>query len=89
MYILIDENGLSLRGAILGYRICNRKAWELGWIIEKYNTCSGDTNFMSDVPQPHGWVTLKIDFSENSPNLMDIIKDITRLLDKESFSKRF
>jgi hypothetical protein len=44
---------------------------------------------MADVPQPHGFVEVVINFTEVSGNLMDIIKDITRIFDKEKISKRF
>jgi hypothetical protein len=61
----------------------------LGWIVEKYDTCKGEPNFMADVPQPHGYVEVVINFTEVSGNLMEIIKDITRILDFEKVSKRF
>ena len=74
---------------MLGYRKCNTPGWALGWIVEKYDTCKGDDNFMRDEPQPHGHVEVLINFTDVSANLMDIIKDITRILDKEGASKRF
>ena len=74
---------------MLGYRKCSEPSWNLGWIVEKYDTCVGDKNFMRDEAQPHGHVEVLINFTDVSGNLMDIIKDITRILDREKISKKF
>jgi hypothetical protein len=39
--------------------------------------------------QPHGWVEVSIKFTDVSANLMDIIRDIARILDHEKVAKRF
>jgi hypothetical protein len=44
---------------------------------------------LSDVPQPHGHVEVEIRFTDVSANLMDIIKDITRIFDHEKVTKKF
>jgi hypothetical protein len=44
---------------------------------------------MRDEVQPHGHVEVLINFTDVSGNLMDIIKDITRIFDHEKISKRF
>ena len=76
---------------MLGYRKCNTPSWELGWIVEKYDTCKGDDRFMSVGHRHgcHGYVEVLINFTDVSGNLMEIIKDITRMLDFEKVSKRF
>ena len=51
------EKGITFRTQLLGYRVCNTKAWECGWIVEKYDTCKGDENFMRETTNPHGWVS--------------------------------
>lgn len=89
IFFTADENGCRFRTKMLGYRKCNTPSWELGWIVEKYDTCKGDGNFMMDSPQPHGEVEVLINFTDVSGNLMEIIKDITRILDHEKVSKRF
>jgi predicted RNA binding protein with dsRBD fold (UPF0201 family) len=89
LFFIADENGCRFRTKLLGYRKGARPEWNLGWIVEKYNTCIGEPSFMADVPQPHGFVEVVINFTEVSGNLMDIIKDITRIFDKEKISKRF
>ena len=89
IFFTADENGCRFRTKMLGYRKCGTPSWELGWIVEKYDTCKGDDSFMSDSPQPHGNVEVLINFTDVSGNLMDIIKDITRIFDHERISKRF
>ena len=91
IFFSADENGCRFRTKMLGYRVCNTKSWELGWIVEKYDTCKGDDNFMSVDNRMgcHGHVDVLINFTDVSANLMDIIKDITRILDHEKVSKRF
>ena len=84
-----NENGITFTTKMLGYRKCGTPSWNLGWIVEKYDTCKGDKNFMRDEVQPHGHVEVLINFTDISGNLMDIIKDITRILDHEKVSKRF
>ena len=84
-----NENGITFTTKMLGYRKCGTPSWELGWIVEKYDTCVGDENFMRDEAQPHGYVKVSIKFTDVSGNLMDIIKDITRIFDHEKVSKRF
>ncbi len=89
LFFSADENGCRFRTKLLGYREGARPEWNLGWIVEKYDTCKGEDSFMADVPQPHGYVEVLINFTEVSGNLMEIIKDITRILDFEKVSKRF
>ena len=89
LFFIADENGCRFRTKVLGYRKDARPEWNLGWIVEKYDTCIGEDRFMADVPQPHGYVEVVINFTDVSGNLMEIIKDITRILDFEKVSKRF
>ena len=89
IFFSADENGCRFRTKMLGYRKCSEPSWELGWIVEKYDTCVGDKNFMRDEAQPYGQVEVLINFTDVSGNLMDIIKDITRILDREKISKKF
>jgi predicted RNA binding protein with dsRBD fold (UPF0201 family) len=89
IFFSADENGCRFRTKILGYRKCSEPSWELGWIIEKYDTCKGDANFMLEGTSTHGHVEVLINFTDVSGNLMDIIKDITRILDHEKVSKKF
>ena len=89
IFFSADENGCRFRTKILGYRKCSEPSWELGWIIEKYDTCKGDANFMLEGTSTHGHVEVLINFTDVSGNLMDIIKDITRIFDHEKVSKRF
>lgn len=90
IFFTADENGCRFRTKILGYRVCNEPSWELGWIVEKYDTCVGDSNFMGNSRNgSHGYVEVLINFTDVTANLMDIIKDITRILDHEKFSKKF
>ena len=84
-----NENGITFTTKLLGYRKCSTPSWDLGWIVEKYNTCKGDNNFMADNSQPHGWVEVELKFTDVSANLIDIIKDIARILDHEKVAKRF
>jgi hypothetical protein len=83
------EKSITFRTTLLGYRVCTTKSWELGWIVEKYDTCKGDDSFMKETSQPHGWVKVELNFTDTSANLLDIIRDITRILDKERFAKKF
>ena len=89
IFFTANENDCVFRTKILGYRKGARPEWSLGWIIEKYDTCKGDKAFMSEENAPHGHVDVEIRFTDVSPNLMDIIKDITRIFDKEQISKKF
>jgi hypothetical protein len=89
IFFTADENGCRFRTKILGYRKGARPEWNLGWVVEKYDTCKGDDSFMSNVSQPHGHVEVLINFTDVSANLMDIIKDITRIFDQEKISKKF
>ena len=85
IFFTADENGCRFRTKILGYRT------NLGWLTDKYDTCKGDNAFMS-IENPnhcHGHVEVVINFTDVSANLMDIIKDITRILDHERVSKKF
>ena len=84
-----NENGITFSTKLLGYRKCSTPSWNLGWIVEKYDTCKGDSNFIANVVQPHGWVEVSIKFTDVSANLMDIIRDIARILDHEKVAKRF
>lgn len=88
MHFTATEKGITFRTDLLGYRVCATKAWELGWIVEKYDTCEGDNNFMNG-QTTHGWVKVVLKFTDTSANLLDIIRDITRMIDKEKFAKRF
>jgi hypothetical protein len=89
IFFSANENDCVFRTRMLGYRKGARQEWNLGWIVEKYSTCKGDSYFLSDVPQPHGHVEVEIRFTDVSANLMDIIKDITRIFDREKVSKKF
>ena len=89
LFFVADENGCRFTTELLGYRKCGTPSWELGWIVEKYDTCIGDNAFMSDKLQPHGKVQVKINFTDVSGNLMDILKDITRILDHSKVSRKF
>jgi predicted RNA binding protein with dsRBD fold (UPF0201 family) len=89
LFFIADENGCRFRTKVLGYRKGARPEWNLGWIIEKYDTCKGEPNFMREEDTPHGYVEVVINFTDVSGNLMEIIKDITRILDFEKVSKRF
>jgi len=89
IFFSADENGCRFRTKMLGYREGARPEWNLGWIVEKYYTCKGDDGFMREENAPHGHVEVVIDFTDVSGNLMDIIKDITRIFDHEKISKRF
>ena len=88
IFFSADENGCRFRTKMLGYRKCSEPSWELGWIVEKYDTCKGDINFMLD-RFSHGNVEVLIKFTDVSGNLMEIVKDITRIFDHEKVSKRF
>ena len=93
IFITANEKGITFRTKMLGYRKCNTPSWELGWITDKYDTCKGDANFMREGTylgtSTHGFVEVVINFTDYSANLMDIIRDITRILDHEGVSKRF
>jgi hypothetical protein len=89
IFFTADENGCRFTTKMLGYRKCGTSSWGLGWIVEKYDTCKGDENFMLEGTSTYGHVEVLINFTDVSANLMDIIKDITRILDHEKVSKRF
>jgi len=89
IFFTATDKDCVFRTEILGYRAGVRPEWNIGWIIEKYDTCKGDEGFMRDHIQPHGVVKVEIRFTSDSPNLNDIIKDITRIFDKQKVSKRF
>ena len=89
IFFSANENDCVFRTKMLGYRKGARPEWNLSWIIEKYDTCKGDDNFMREESAPHGHVEVEIRFTDVSANLMDIIKDITRILDCEKVSKKF
>ena len=89
IFFSADENGCRFRTKILGYRKGARPEWNLGWIVEKYDTCKGEPMFMREENAPYGFVEVLINFTDVSANLMDIIKDITRILDHEKVSKKF
>ena len=89
IFFTADENGCRFTTKMLGYRKGARPEWNLGWITDKYNTCIADDRFMSDEPQPHGNIEVKIKFTDVSGNLMDILKDITRILDHSQVSRKF
>ncbi len=89
LFFTANEDGCTFRTKMLGYRKGARPEWNLGWITDKYTTCIGDNTFMRDEPQPHGHVEVKINFTDVSGNLMDILKDITRILDHSQVSRKF
>jgi len=90
IFFTANENDCVFRTKMLGYREGARPEWNLGWIVEKYDTCVGDSSFMGYSPHgSHGHVEVEIRFTDVSANLMDIIKDITRIFDHEKVSKRF
>lgn len=90
IFFSANENGCRFRTKMLGYRNCSRTEWNLGWIVEKYDTCVGDSSFMGDSPHgSHGFVEVLINFTDVSGNLMDVIKDITLIFDHEKVSKKF
>ena len=91
LFFNANENGITFTTKLLGYRKCNTPSWELVWIVEKYDTCKGDSSFMSDHNKhgSHGEVEVLIKFTDVSGNLMEIIKDITRIFDHQKVSKRF
>ena len=92
IFFSANENGITFTTKLLGYRVTqSNPSWELGWIVEKYDTCKGDERFMSDHHQhgSHGEVEVLIKFTDVSGNLMEIIKDITRIFDHQKVSKRF
>lgn len=88
LFFTADENGCRFRTKLLGYRKGARPEWNIGWIIEKYDTCKGDINFMLD-KYAHGEVEVLIKFTDVSGNLMDIIKDITRIFEIRGVNKKF
>jgi predicted RNA binding protein with dsRBD fold (UPF0201 family) len=89
IFFTANENDCVFRTKILGYRKGAIPEWNLGWVIEKYDTCKGDANFMREENAPHGHVDVEIKFTDVSGNLMDIIKDITRIFDHEKVSRKF
>ena len=88
LFFSANEEGCFFSTKLLGYRVCSEPSWEIGWIIEKYDTCKADTNFMLD-RYAHGNVEVFIKFTDVSANLMDIIKDITRIFDRSRVNKKF
>ena len=89
LFFTANKDGCIFRTKMLGYRKGVRPEWNIGWITDKYETCIGDTSFMREVDVPHGHVEVKINFTDVSGNLSDIIRDITRILDHERVSKKF
>jgi len=89
IFFSADENGCRFRTKMLGYRKGARPEWNLGWIVDKYDTCKGEPRFMREENAPHGFVEVLINFTDVSANLMDIIRDIARILDHEKVSKKF
>jgi hypothetical protein len=87
IFFTANENGCVFRTNMLGYRDCNTPSWNLNWIVEKYDTCKADDSFMS--PHGHGHINVNIRFTDTTPNLMDIIRDIARILDHEKVAKKF
>jgi hypothetical protein len=89
LFFTADENGCRFRTKLLGYRKCARPEWNIGWIVEKYHTCIGDSSFMREEDAPHGRVEVLINFTDVSGNLIDIIKDITRIFERSGVNKKF
>jgi hypothetical protein len=87
IFFTANENGCRFNTEMLGYRDCNTPSWNLNWIVEKYDTCKADDRFMS--PHGHGHINVNIRFTDTTPNLMDIIRDIARILDHEKVAKKF
>ena len=87
LFFSANEEGCFFSTKLLGYRVCSEPSWEIGWIIEKYDTCKADNSFMGN--HSHGNVEVFIKFTDVSPNLMDIIKDITRIFDRSRVNKNF
>lgn len=87
LFFSANEEGCFFSTKLLGYRVCSEPSWEIGWIIDKYDTCKADSGFMSD--RAHGHIEVLIKFTDVSGNLMDIIKDITRIFDRSSVNKKF
>lgn len=81
-----NEDGCKFSTKILAVKKSSNPKWEMGWILEKYDTCKAEKSFHDN---NHGYIEVEIKFTENSPNLMDIIKDITRIFDHEKVSKKF
>ena len=88
IFFTANENGCRFNTEIVGYRDCATSSNSIGWIIEKYDTCTAEKGFMSPT-HGHGIVKVNIHFTDTTPNLMDIIRDITRILDKEKVAKKF
>jgi hypothetical protein len=88
IFFIADENGCVFQTEILGYKNCHTPSYNIGWIIEKYDTCTADSSFMSPT-NGHGRVKVDIHFTDTTPNLIDIIRDITRILDYEKVAKKF
>lgn len=87
LFFSANEEGCFFSTKLLGYRVCSEPSWEIGWIIEKYDTCKADSGFMGN--HAHGNVEVFIKFTDVSANLMDIIKDITRIFDRSRVNKKF
>ena len=87
IFFTANENGCIFRTEMLGYRNCNTPSWNLNWIVEKYDTCKAEEGFMSS--HGHGKINVEIHFTDTTPNLMDILRDITRILDHEKVAKKF
>ena len=87
IFFTANENGCIFRTEMLGYRNCNTPSWNLNWIVEKYDTCKAEERFMSS--HGHGKINVEIHFTDTTPNLMDILRDITRILDHEKVAKKF
>jgi hypothetical protein len=92
IFFSANEHGVTFSTNLLGYRVCKSEpSWELGWIVEKYDTCKGDKAFMNTdvVYGCHGHVDVVIKFTDVSTNLLEIIRDIARILDHRKVSKKF
>ncbi len=88
IFFTANENGCRFNTEIVGYRDCGTPSNSIGWIIEKYDTCTAEKGFMSPT-HGHGMVKVNIHFTDTTPNLIDIIRDITRILDYEKVAKKF
>lgn len=76
LFFTAKENGVTFYTDILGYKK------EIGWIVEKYPESISDAS-------EHGHIKVHINFTDASPNLMEIIKDITCILDHERVNKNY
>lgn len=89
IFFVANENSVLFMTKVVGYRIgAPNPEMNLGWITDKYSTCIGDSNFMANVSQPQGEVDVIINISGGGI-FLDIINDISRILDYQQVAKKF